>query len=107
MEKYLELDGENITCQQLDDDTLVDLVTPTTNQEPADETEECDNDPEPEPVSLKEAKTSLNVLLTYLEQQGDSKHLNNILDIKKHLQQQTTVSQKCVTDFFKIIDDRS
>ena len=102
-DQCIDIEGEDITCQELDDDTILQLVTraDTTEEPTTDPVGPADVETEPEPVSAKQAKASIDVLIQYLEQHGCVSALDTAWDIRKCIQQQSQFTQSCVTDFFQ------
>ncbi|XP_064413043.1 tigger transposable element-derived protein 6-like [Latimeria chalumnae] len=103
--EYVSIDREVETMQELDDDTIVDIVS-TSREESCDGAEDDvdgqdKSEPEPTPVTAREACAALASAIRFYEGAGNVKALDSLWDILSELQRQRHITRTDITSFFK------
>uniref|UniRef100_H3ASV9 HTH CENPB-type domain-containing protein n=1 Tax=Latimeria chalumnae TaxID=7897 RepID=H3ASV9_LATCH len=105
--EYVSIDREVETMQELDDDTIVDIVS-TSREESCDGAEndvdgqdKSEPEPEPAPVTAREACAALASAIRFYEGAGNVKALDSLWDMLSELQQQRHITQTDIMSFFK------
>uniref|UniRef100_H3BBU1 HTH CENPB-type domain-containing protein n=1 Tax=Latimeria chalumnae TaxID=7897 RepID=H3BBU1_LATCH len=103
--EYVSIDREAETMQELDDDTIVDMVS-TSREESCDGAEDDvdgqdKSEPEPAPVTAREACAALATAIRFYEGAGNVKALDSLWDMLSELQRQRHITQTDITSFFR------
>ncbi|XP_006004349.1 jerky protein homolog-like isoform X1 [Latimeria chalumnae] len=93
--EYVSIDREVETMQELDDDTIVDIVS-TSREEScngAEDDVDGQDKSEPAPVTSREACTALASAIRFYEGAGNVKALDSLWDMLSELQRQRHITQ--------------
>uniref|UniRef100_H2ZZL1 DDE-1 domain-containing protein n=1 Tax=Latimeria chalumnae TaxID=7897 RepID=H2ZZL1_LATCH len=100
--EYVLIDREVETTQELDDDTIVDIVS-TSREEScngAEDDVDGQDKSEPAPVTSREACTALASAIRFYEGAGNVKALDSLWDMLSELQRQRHITQTDITSFY-------
>ena len=95
VEEYVQIDTMEETGETLNDSTIVNLVSKTTDEKDSDR-EIADQDPPHPDITLLEARTSLKTLISYFEQTTVDETSDNTLQTQWKLSEQ--VKEKSVKE---------
>jgi len=100
---YLAIDNDAEIMEEVSDDNIIDSVT-AADERDADNDQDDDNeisgeDKEPETVSVKNARSSLNTAIQYFESNGDVTVVDRLWDMLAGLSR-PSATQSGMTDFF-------